>query len=146
MPDYQATSRSNYVYVKDLEKAKRPLVQCGNIVQSHAINPNLIFIEGTQIGFSNVNPFDEDPKQAFEWEEWAKEHLVPGQTLILQQIGNERLRYLTAGVSIYSWDGRRVFLDMRTLMINALKTIGLDEDKVALPEYGEFRSWGPEDV
>ena len=140
MGNYYATSRSNYVQVKDVQAVKASMEQFGNIIHQHSTEQNFIMIEGgDDAGFSTM--YGEEI--FLDWRQWVMEHLVPGQTLVLIYVGNEKLRYLAAGAEAYTWDGRCVCVDMKNTLIRALLDIGVAVHLVAMPEYQEICQWKP---
>ena len=143
MADFYATARSNYVKVKDVEKAKESLRDYGNTVHVHNTYPEYIMIEGGSSGFLTWCQNDDGEEKCLLWRDWCLEHLVAGQTLILIYVGNEKLRYLAAGAEVYTWDGRQLEVDLMTILTRGLRDIGVSPDQVALPQYTTVCTWEP---
>lgn len=143
MADFYATARSNYVKVKDVEKAKESLRDYGNTIHVHSTYPEYIMIEGGCSGFLTLCCDDDGEDQYLLWRDWCLEHLVAGQTLILIYVGNEKLRYLAAGAEVYTWDGRQLEVDLMNILTRGLRDIGVSLDQVALPRYTTICSWEP---
>ena len=143
MADFYATARSNYVKVKDVEKAKQSLSDFGNTIHVHSTYPEYIMIEGGSSGFLTWCQNDDGEEKCLLWRDWCLEHLVAGQTLILIYVGNEKLRYLAAGAEVYTWDGRQLEVDLMTILTRGLRDIGVSPDQVALPQYTTVCTWEP---
>lgn len=143
MANFHAISRSNYVKVKDVEKATESLKCFGNRVHVHDVCPNYIMIEGGEAGFETYFCDDENELKNRDWREWCMTHLCTGQVLILVTVGNEGLRYVAAGSEAYTWDGRCIQFNLMDTLSRGLQDIGVNIQNVALPQYTEISTWEP---
>ena len=142
MADFYATARSNYIKVKDIEKAKTSLAPFGNTIHIHPTHPEYFMVEGHDGGIQNNTIVDGEEK-TIDWRQWAMEHLVPGQTLIMVYAGAEKLRYVSAGAEAYTWNGKVVNVDLMQTLDQRLRRIGLQRDQIAMPQYTEISTWEP---
>lgn len=93
MADFRATSRSNYVLVKDVTAAIESLKDFDIPIHRHPTNSNAIRLAGCEgDGTFNFSHPDEDTE--LDLAEWCKEHLKQGQVLVLVSAGAEKLRYV----------------------------------------------------
>ena len=139
MADFYATSRSNYVLVKDVDAAIEALKNFDIPIYRHPKNANAIMLTGCD-GDGTFNSSYEDG-EAFEdvhlnLAEWASTHLVEGQVLVLVSAGAAKLRYISAWAEAYTWKGEVVTVDLLTSLFSRLQSeLGIAPSEVADPSY-----------
>lgn len=91
MANYSCASRTNYFKVTDIDKLKE-------LVES--VNAELFEGENNTFGFGNYDNilmgFDDEDGESFEIVNELQKILPEGEVIIAKEIGNEKLRYLTA--------------------------------------------------
>lgn len=147
MANFYGTSRSNYVFVKDADAAIASLADFDINVHRHPNHDNAIMLSGNDDdGTFSTSTLDDDGDEIYlDFSEWAQEHLVDGQTLILVSAGAEKLRYVSAWAEAYTWRGERVDVNLMESLYQELeKQTGISAGKVADPTYQETCDWKPE--
>ena len=137
MADFYATSRSNYVLVKDVDAAIEALKDFDIPVRRHPKNANAIMLTGCDgDGTFSIVSYEELVETYLDLQEWCKKHLVEGQVLILVSAGAEKLRYVTAWAEAYTWKGEQVSVDLLGTLFSRLQSeLGIDPKSVADPSY-----------
>lgn len=137
MANWYGASRSNYIRVKNVDAALAALEPLGTDTRRHPTKADYICITGNDDDGS-FNTIDHETDQDLEWSEWAKEHLVEGQVLVLVSSGAEKLRYVTGWAAAFDWRGQEVWVDVhRTLWDLMCEKFGVKPDEVADPSYTE---------
>lgn len=104
MADYIANARSNYFQVKDPEVFRADAARVGLEVRNGdsegavMVTPDLDAVGDGAWPFETYDEETGDPEE-FDLPQWLAGHLVDGQVAILQEVGSEKLRYLS-GVSV----------------------------------------------
>lgn len=137
MADFLATSRSNYVLVKDVQAAIDSLKPYDIPIHRHPKNANAIMLTGCDgDGTFSIVSYEELVETYLDLPEWAATHLVEGQVLILISAGAEKLRYVTAWAEAYTWKGEQVSVDLLVTLFSKLESkFGIDPKSVADPSY-----------
>lgn len=138
MADFYATSRSNYVLVKDVTAAIEALKDFDIPIHRHPKNANAIMLAGCDDnGTFNSSYVDEDGDDIYlDLAEWTSTHLVEGQVLVLVSAGAEKLRYISAWAEAYTWKGEVVTVDLLTSLFSRLQSeLGIAPSEVADPSY-----------
>ena len=137
MADFFATSRSNFVLVKDVDAAIEALKDFDIPVHRHPKNANAIMLTGCDgDGTFSIVSYEELVETYLDLPEWAATHLVEGQVLILISAGAEKLRYVSAWAEAYTWKGEVVTVDLlETLFSKIYEKLGIDAINVADPSY-----------
>ena len=139
MADFYATSRSNYVLVKDVTAAIESLKGFDIPVHRHPTNENAIMLAGCDAdGTFSFSYTDEETggDTYLDLAEWASTHLVEGQVLVLVSAGAEKLRYVSAWAKAYTWKGEVVSVDLLDALFSKIyETFDLGEIEVADPSY-----------
>lgn len=149
MANYYGMTRTNYFHVKDVDRFREIINKTATadvIGEELTIWPpqkaddgTLLFSFGgytSILGFEvlpdgvteeeyNNNPYDYDVE--YDYDAFAaalQEVVVPGDAIIIQEIGNEKLRYLVGDITIITSDDIR-YMNIRDLSINlARKMLG----------------------
>ena len=137
MADFFATSRSNFVLVKDVTAAIEALKDFDIPIYRHPKNANAIMLTGCDgDGTFSIVSYEELGETYLDLPEWAATHLVEGQVLILVSAGAEKLRYVTAWAEAYTWKGEQVSVDLLVTLFSKLESkLGIDPKSVADPSY-----------
>lgn len=140
MANYYAIGRTNYFAVKDAELFKKkiaPIVEsnCGEIWEEQQNGQTVYAIGfGEDSGFPS-SFYDEesgDDVYEIEWEYLLAEHLADGWVCIIQEIGWEKLRYLTGYAVAFDNTGKRVGVNIGNITDLAKQTF---TGTITLPEY-----------
>lgn len=137
MADFFATSRSNYVLVKDVTAAIEALKDFDIPIHRHPKNANAIMLAGCDAdGTFSSTAYEGLVETYLDLAEWASTHLVEGQVLVLVSAGAEKLRYVSAWAEAYTWDGEVVTVDLLTSLFSRLQSdLGIPPSEVADPSY-----------
>ncbi len=138
MADFYATSRSNFVLVKDVTAAIDSLKHYNIPIHRHPANKNAIMLAGGDYnGMFNPSYVDESGDEIhLDLAEWASSHLQQGQVLVLVSAGAEKLRYISAWAKAYTWKGEVVTVDLLTSLFSKLQSdLGIAPSEVADPSY-----------
>ena len=138
MADFLATSRSNYVIVKDVQAAVDSLKPYDIPIHRHPKNKNAIMLAGCEAdGTFNSSYVDEsDDEIHLDLAKWASSHLQQDQVLVLVSAGAEKLRYVSAWAEAYTWKGEVVTVDLLdTLFKKIYEKLNIDAIEVADPSY-----------
>ena len=137
MANFLATSRSNYVLVKDVQAAIASLKNYDIPIHRHPTNKNAIMLAGCHAnGTFNSSYLGESEENYVNLAEWAATHLVEGQVLVLVSAGAEKLDYVSAWAEAYTWKGEVVTVDLlETLFSKIYEKLDIDAIEVADPSY-----------
>ena len=138
MADFFATSRSNYVLVKDVTAAIEALKGFDIPIHRHPKNANAIMLAGCHANgtFSSSYVDESGDEIHLDLAEWASTHLVEGQVIVLVSAGAEKLRYISAWAEAYTWKGEVVTVDLLTSLFSRLQSeLGIAPSEVADPSY-----------
>lgn len=138
MADFLATSRSNYVLVKDVQAAIDSLKPYDIPIHRHPTNKNAIMLAGCDAnGTFSLSYVDESGDEIYlDLTEWCKEHLQQGQVLVLVSAGAEKLRDISAWAEAFTWKGETTYVDLvETLFSKMCEKFDIDAIEVADPSY-----------
>ena len=138
MADFYATSRSNFVIVKDVQAAIESLKDYGIPIHRHPTNSNAIMLAGRNCnGTFSLSYMDESGEDIhLDLADWAATHLQQGQVLVLVSAGAEKLRYVSAWAEAYTWKGETTYVDLiETLFSKMYEKFDIDAIEVADPSY-----------
>ena len=138
MADFYATSRSNYVIVKNVDAAIASLKHYDIPIHRHPTNSYAIMLAGgDDNGTFNSSYVDESGDEIhLDLAKWASSHLQQGQVLVLVSAGAEKLRYVSAWAEAYTWKGEVVTVDLlETLFKKIYEKLNIDAIEVADPSY-----------
>lgn len=138
MANFYATSRSNFVLVKDVQAAIDSLKHYDIPIHRHPTNKNAIMLAGgDDSGTFNSSYVDEESNDIYlDLAEWASSHLQQGQVLILVSAGAEKLRYVSAWAEAYTWKGEVITVDLIETLFSTLQSeLGIAPSEVADPSY-----------
>ena len=138
MADFHATSRSNFVIVKDAQAAIASLKNYDIPIRLHPKNANAIMLEGCEAdGTFNLSYVDEEFNDIYlDLAEWSATHLADNQVLVLVSAGAEKLRYISAWAEAYTWKGEVVTVNLLdTLFKKIYEKLDIDAIEVADPSY-----------
>ena len=112
MANFYATSRSNFVLVKDVQAAIESLKPYDIPIHRHPTNKNAIRLAGCEdngtFSSSYMDDNNEDVYLNLNLVKWCKTHLQQGQVLVLVSAGAEKLSYVSAWAEAYTWKGEVV--------------------------------------
>jgi hypothetical protein len=137
MADFFATSRSNYVLVKDVTAAIAALKDFDIPIHRHPKNANAIMLTGCDgDGTFSIVSYEELVETYLDLTEWASTHLVEGQVLVLVSAGAEKLRYISAWAEAYTWKGEVITVDLLDALFSKIyEKLDIDKIEVADPSY-----------
>ena len=137
MANFYATSRSNYVIVKDVQAAVDSLKPYDIPIYCHPTNSYAIMLTGCDAnGTFNSSYLGESEENYVNLAKWASTHLADNQVLVLVSAGAEKLRYVSAWAEAYTWKGEVVTVDLLDTLFSRLqKELGIDPSEVADPSY-----------
>ena len=138
MADFYATSRSNFVIVKDVQAAIESLKDYDIPIHRHPTNSNAIMLAGCEDnGTFSLSCVDDNSEDVYlDLAEWCKTHLADNQVLVLVSAGAEKLRYISAWAEAYTWKGEVVTVDLlETLFSKIYEKLDIDAIEVADPSY-----------
>ena len=137
MADFLATSRSNFVLVKDVKAAIESLKDFDIPIHRHPTNSNAIMLAGRDAdGTFNFSYTDETYEYVYlDLKKWCKEHLVEGQVLVLVSAGAEKLRYVSAWAGAFTWKGEAISVGLLDALFSRIyEKLGTSVE-VADPSY-----------
>lgn len=136
MADFLATSRSNFVLVKDVKAAIESLKDFDIPIHRHPTNSNAIMLAGCDgDGTFNFSYTDGDDDVYLDLAEWSATHLVENQVLVLVSAGAEKLRYISAWAEAYTWKGEVISVDLLDVLFSKIyEKLGTSVE-VADPSY-----------
>jgi hypothetical protein len=117
MANYYGYSRSNYFKVKNKEKFKEFLNQFNGFEYIEDDKGLSGWLIDTEYGGHDTTIYDEETEDYIEdinFEDELSKHLKKGQVAIYQEIGYEKLRYLTGYSVAVNWEGK-------------VETVGIDD-------------------
>ena len=138
MADFLATSRSNFVIVKDVQAAIESLKPYDIPIHYHPTNSYAIMLAGCDDnGTFNSSYVDEDGDEIhLDLAEWASSHLQQDQVLVLVSAGAEKLHYISAWAEAYTWKGEVVTVDLLDVLFKKIyEKLDIDAIEVADPSY-----------
>lgn len=139
MADFYATSRSNYVLVKNVDAAIASLKNYDIPIHRHPTNKNAIMLAGCEAdGTFSFSYTDDETNENVHLDlpEWASTHLVEGQVLVMVSAGAEKLRYISAWAEAYTWKGEIVTVDLLDVLFSKVyEKLDIDAIEVADPSY-----------
>ena len=138
MANFYATSRSNFVLVKDVQAAIESLKPYDIPIHRHPTNKNAIMLAGCEDNgtFSSSCMGESGEDIYLDLAEWSAAHLADNQVLVLVSAGAEKLRYVSAWAEAYTWKGEVVTVDLlETLFSKIYEKLGIDAINVADPSY-----------
>lgn len=120
MANYYSMGRTNHFAVKDPEAFQAeiaPIIGDGDIVREERDGVDgfvLLFGEGVPSEHYDYEDEDAEPIQ-LDWEDIISPHLVDGEVCIIQEIGNEKLRYLTGYATAFNNKGERESISLSAI-------------------------------
>ena len=138
MANFYATSRSNFVLVKDVQAAIDSLKHYDIPIHRHPTNKNAIMLAGCEDNgtFSSSYVDDNNEDVYLDLAEWSATHLQQGQVLVLVSAGAEKLRYISAWAEAYTWKGEVITVDLIETLFSRLQSdLGIAPSEVADPSY-----------
>lgn len=112
MANYYSMGRTNHFAVKDPDAFQAeitPIIGDGDIVREEREGVDgfvLLFGEGVPSEHYDYEDEDAEPIE-LDWEHIIAPHLADGEVCIIQEIGNEKLRYLTGYAIAFNNKGER---------------------------------------
>lgn len=96
MANYYCSARTNYVKLTDVEALKKSLNPFGCTVSSSNINADMHCILGnSEDGFSITVDDEDDQFTEFDFKKHVMPFVQEEEVLVIIEIGNEKLKYLT---------------------------------------------------
>ncbi len=132
MATYTSMGRTNHFSVRDLQKLKGLVVGTGiELHQQEGENQVVLLdMEGTDWMISS-----EDCEDDIYLPDVIAQHLLPGEVVVFQSIGNEKLRYLGGNSVAVNSDGEQVWVHLSDIYAAAAKKFGIDRSSISLAEY-----------
>ena len=142
MADWYGAARTNSVKIKDMEGLKKSLEPFPTIeIYPRANDKDLVafmvsrdYDYGGWPGFGSIENEDGSENEIeFSFSELVVPFMAEGEVLIAQEIGHEKLRYVTGYAEAYSWDGRHCAININDIMDKAAKEFGVDRATISDP-------------
>lgn len=122
MANYYSMGRTNHFAVKDpdaFEAEITPLVGDGEIIREERDGVEgfiLLFPDGVPCYYDPEPDDDSDGESIeLEWDNIIAPHLVDGQVCVIQEIGNEKLRYLTGYAIAFNNKGEKEYINLSNI-------------------------------
>ena len=149
MANYFASSRTNAVKIIDKDGLIEALAPFNiDIVWVDAPEPMALFLvsEGSDSGSMYDWALDEDDNDLeFSFEDFILPYVAPGEVLIYQEIGSEKLRYLNGFSEAYVKDEagevKQVSLSINDIYEKAAQELGVHRDEIALNTYNSLPNY-----
>jgi hypothetical protein len=128
MADWNGSARSNYFKVKDIIAFTKALE--GLDVEIHAgDNGRVCLLAMGDHGSWPSGRFDADTDEYLDVDvvDLVAGHLAPGEVAVLQEVGAEKLRYLTGWAIAINSDGERVEVSIEDIYGKAVAAFGVTE-------------------
>jgi hypothetical protein len=140
MTKWYGFSRTNFVKVKDVQALRMVLLPFSIAAQLHPEAPNFVSLRSmTDRGdFTSSRQGDDEIEIEFSFEKHVVPHLVEGQVLLVQVVGNEKLRYLTGYAHAYAWDGRMVGINIEDITRFAAEIFEVPQSQIAKPSHQDL--------
>ena len=151
MADWYGSARSNYVQVEDMEGLKKALEPFSNDITLHDEGEKgVCFTADGEYGswpcsvFLDIAYKEEPDGPELEREEefvfnpatQICPYLKEGQILVMQEIGAEKLRYLTGYAGAYqAKTGNAVVVSIDDIYKKAAKKFGVDVNDISIAQY-----------
>lgn len=128
MANYYANARTNYFKVKDIEAFKNEVANYPLEVASRGDNPELVALfitEGDEDGsFPWCDYYTEDADgDEIDWTAIFARHLQENSVAIIQEVGNEKLRYFGGMAVAINSKGEEIVININSIFEQA-KTLG----------------------
>lgn len=133
MSDWYGSARSNYVKVKDPAAFGAAMEGLGITVWPPDRDGRLAF--GVQDGDDGGWPSERYNDEAGDWVEFdifevVAEHLADGEVAVLQEVGAEKLRYLSGWATAVGSDGETVSVSIDDIYALAKAKLGVNPTPV----------------
>lgn len=139
MANYYSTARTNYIKLTDAEALKESLKPFGCTVVSSNTNTDMHCILGDNDSGFNVTIDDEDDQSTeFDFETHVMPFVREEEVLVIIEIGNEKLRYLTGEATALIRRGEvveRVDIGLNQIYDMAAKKFNKPLDTITAAEY-----------
>jgi len=149
MANYYATARSNYFKVKDIAAFQKTINRQIPGVGVHVFNDktNAVMIDASEFTDNGAWPTsrwidDSDDgddtighDEEINYAAVIAPHLLEGETAVLMEVGNEKLRYVTGFARAIHSNGEEVIVNIDDIYAKAAKTFGVDSDTISRCEY-----------
>jgi hypothetical protein len=124
MANYYANARTNYFKVKDIEAFKNEVANYPLEVVSRDDNPEFVALfitEGDEDGsFPWCDFYTEDAEgDEINWTEIFGRHLQENSVVIIQEVGNEKLRYFGGMAVAINSKGEEIIIDINSIFDQA---------------------------
>lgn len=117
MANYYSMGRTNHFAVKDPDAFAEyitPLVGDGDVIREERDG-----VEGFILLFPDGIPCYYDPEDGesveLEWDRILAPHLADGEVCVMQEIGNEKLRYLTGYAIAFNNKGDKEYINLSSI-------------------------------
>ena len=139
MANWYGIARTNYVKVKDVDALTKFLDGFSVEIHTHPTMPGYVMLSPDSMsdyGGFDYQTLDEDGNEVeFSWANDIAPHLCEGQVLIVQEVGWEKLRYLTGHATAVTWDGRETWLSIDDIYEKARQAFNLPSHPIATATY-----------
>jgi hypothetical protein len=123
MANYYANARTNYFKVKDIEAFKNEVEQYPLEVSSRDDNPEFVALfitDDNEGGFPWVDFYTEDAEgDEINWTDIFARHLQENSVVIIQEVGNEKLRYFGGMAVAINSKGEEIVIDINSIFDQA---------------------------
>lgn len=139
MANWYGNARTNYVRVKDVEALRNFLDGFSIQIHVHPTHPDFVMLSPHDLsdsgGFEMSSYNEDDEEINLCWASDVAPHLCEGQVLIINEVGWEKLRYLSGSVGVVTWDGREEWMSLGKFAEEALGRLQVPQGSVAEPIY-----------
>ena len=147
MANWYGTARTNYVRVADEEGLKKSIAPFGMETSRDSEGRIAFFGNDPDSGdfpsMAYQEPGEgetEETEVEFDWADRVVGFLVPGEVLVVQTVGAEKLRYVTGYAQAYqlSLDGQEVHdvdLNIDLIYELAAKKFGVDQQSITIASF-----------
>jgi hypothetical protein len=124
MANYYANARTNYFKVKDIEAFKNEVANYPLEVVSRDDNPEFVALFVADTGEDGSFPwcdyYTEDADgDEIEWTAIFARHLQENSVAIIQEVGNEKLRYFNGIAVAINSKGEEIIIDINSIFDQA---------------------------
>jgi hypothetical protein len=140
MANWYGAARSNYVLVKDVEKFKDAMEPYEVEVEPHYDSVGMkdgrvaLFSTGDGGGWNwtrwDTVATDDGDEESFPEDtnevDLIAPHLQPGEVMVMMEVGNEKLRYLTGNALAFNSAGETAIVSLDDIYEKAKEIAGLD--------------------
>lgn len=132
MANYTSVGRTNYFHVRNRAAVDDLLADSGIEIVSDTGRGGIALLDSE--GTDWVVRSDDDDDDGIFLPDVIAEHLAPGEVVVFQCIGSERLRYLTGQSVAVNDKGEKVVVDISDIYARAAEVFGVDPSSITAAE------------